>query len=209
MHSLDKSARLHSVSNSAIPMREAKKVETLHRIRACALGLTDAHGLDGWTMDDLADAAQVSRRTLFNYVPGKIDAIIGSGPEFRDEDLVLFRAGGPTGSLVADLAALSQAMLADKEFERDTIAARRRIFTTNPRLAVIAHERFEEVSQTLVDHILAREGAGFGADRARLLVRLLVAIFDSALLQMLADDDPAPLDELFDAAVVTARELLA
>ena len=77
------SARLHFVSESATGLRELKKVETTRRITLCAQRLTDERGLDGFTMDDLAEAAEVSRRTLFNYFPGKVDAVLGAAPSSR------------------------------------------------------------------------------------------------------------------------------
>ena len=73
------SAKLHSVSESAT-LQPSRKVSTAHRITTCAQRLTDQHGLDGFTMDDLAAEAGVSRRTLFNYFPGKVDAVLGPGP---------------------------------------------------------------------------------------------------------------------------------
>ena len=51
--------------------------ETAHHISACSQLLADERGFDGFTMEDLADAAGVSRRTLFNYFPGKADAVLG------------------------------------------------------------------------------------------------------------------------------------
>ena len=39
--------------------------------------LADDRGFDGFTMDELAAAAAVSRRTLFNHVSGKLEAVLG------------------------------------------------------------------------------------------------------------------------------------
>ena len=58
---------MHFMTPSASPTRRER---TLAMIVQRARELTDRHGLDGFTMDDLAEAAGVSRRTLFNYVPG-------------------------------------------------------------------------------------------------------------------------------------------
>ena len=68
------------MTESAISLREQKRWETSRRITLCAQRLTDAHGIDGFTMDELADAAEVSRRTLFNYFPSKTDAVLGEAP---------------------------------------------------------------------------------------------------------------------------------
>ena len=51
--------------------------------------LTQGRGLDGWTMEDLAGAAEVSRRTLFNYFSSKVDAVLGAvGSPIRRRDEV-------------------------------------------------------------------------------------------------------------------------
>ena len=76
--------------------------------------LTDDRGLDGFTIDDLAAAAEVSRRTLFNYYPCKVDAVLGPAPDLDDEVWATFVAGGPGGDLVEDLIVLSRPLLEAK-----------------------------------------------------------------------------------------------
>src|SRR5262245_7061502 len=82
LHYCPRSARLHFVTHSA---SEDRKSSTARRITVCAQRLTDERGFDGFTMDDLAEAAGLSRRTLFNYFPSKADAVLGAGPELDDE----------------------------------------------------------------------------------------------------------------------------
>src|SRR5262245_25184889 len=100
LHYVSRSARLHFVTHSA---NEDRKSSTARRITVFAQRLTDERGFDGFTMDDLAGAAGLSRRTLFNYFPSKADAVLGAGPELDDEFIQEFRVGGPTGDLVEDL----------------------------------------------------------------------------------------------------------
>lgn len=186
--------------------------ETASRIHRSALLLSRDHGLDGWTMDELADSAEVSRRTLFNYVPGKIDAVIGAIPELPDDLVVAFVAGGPSGRLLDDLAVLAHAVLEEKDFDRDTVALRRQVMTAIPRLLPILHERVESLFAEGVDAILAREGTEFGRRRADLVIRVLVSLVDAAILAMLAEDPdpgPRPLAEVFDETLRDARALFA
>jgi AcrR family transcriptional regulator len=206
------------VTHSAIVGREARRRETSRRIVRRAAELTRDRGLDGWTMDDLAEAADVSRRTLFNYFPNKIDAIIGPVPEFPAEAIETFRAGGPHGRLMDDTRVLAHAILDDKQhdLERGTEQLRREILIANPRLLVTVHERFEELNVALVEHILVREGRDFGAERARLFIRLLIALFDACLHAISTelppdaptDARPRPLTEVFDEALDDARLLI-
>ena len=163
--------------------REQQRLETERRITVCAQRLTDEHGLDGFTMDDLADAADVSRRTLFNYFPSKVDAVLGNPPEIAAaRSSATFVAGGPHGDLVDDLGELAAALLDSKGLDREEMERGRRVVLTTPRLIWRAHERFEHITGEFVDLILAREGERVRRGRARLLIRLLVALFDGCLL---------------------------
>ena len=62
--------------------RDTRRAETARRIRWAALELTREKTFDGWTMDELAERAEVSRRTLFNYFDSKADVVLG--PEHDD-----------------------------------------------------------------------------------------------------------------------------
>ena len=189
-------------------LRKQKRWETSHRIARCAQQLTDAHGLDGFTMDELADAAAVSRRTLFNYFPSRLDAVLGEIPELPPAALATFRAGGPHGSLVEDLGTLAKAVLAVKEPDREAMVLSRRVLSGSPRVLAAAHQRFEQITEDFVALILEREGAAFDADRARLAVRILGALFDSALTTFIAGDE-RPVDVLFDRYLTQTRSLFA
>jgi AcrR family transcriptional regulator len=111
--------------------RAQKLEETRQRIVRCAQRLCLDAGFDGFTMDELAAAAEVSRRTLFNYFPSKVDAVLGGAevPDFTSPGLVevaaTFRAGGPHGRLVDDLAEVSRILLAAQPIERESARLRK------------------------------------------------------------------------------------
>src|SRR3546814_20313093 len=96
-------------------------------------------------MDELAEAAEVSRRTLFNYFPGKLDAVLGPGPELGNSHLETFQAGGPTGEFLEDIKVLISELVEVKGFDRAEAEVPRRIFKTNPRLLLAVHDRFHAV----------------------------------------------------------------
>ncbi|MBA2955119.1 TetR family transcriptional regulator [Nocardioides sp. MAH-18] len=194
------------MSESAISLREQKKVATAHRITHAAQVLAEQHGLDGFTMEDLAEAADVSRRTLFNYFASKTDAVLGPEPEVPERDVAAFRAGGPHGTLIDDLAELARTALSTKQLDRPTVERARRLLVSEPRLLAAAHHRFETITADFTDLVLEREGAGFDPARARLLLRLVLALFDVALDAFTAGD--RTLVEAFDDQLAAARELL-
>ena len=195
--------KLHYVIKSATDRR----VLTTDRITLCAQKLTDESGLDGFTMDDLAAAAEVSRRTLFNYFPSKVDAVLGLFPTLDPEAVDVFCAGGPDEDLVHDLRTLVLPLLRTELLERDVLARGRRIMLANPRLIARAHECYIDISAQIVEHIATREGPTFAALRARVAVSVLAALFDSALEEYLVDDDERHFAFHFDESLRTARSL--
>ncbi len=139
-----------------------RKSATTERITLCAQRLTDAHGIDGYTMDDLAKAAEVSRRTLFNYFPSKVDAVLGVWPTLDDDDVDEFRAGGPDHDLLQDLRTMVLPLFESELTDREMLEVRRRMLLGNPRLLIQVHARYESLSAEIVEHIAVREGPTFG-----------------------------------------------
>lgn len=159
-------------------------------------------------MDDLAAAAEVSRRTLFNYFPSKLDAVLGDWPLLDDEDFADFRAGGPQGDLLLDLRTLVVQLLEDEEVDREAVAVGRRILLSTPKLMGLVHQRYEDLSATIIEQVVAREGELFSKARAKVAVTLLAAMLDSALDAFLVDPDDRPIAYHFDESLMTARSLL-
>ena len=188
--------------------REQRRQETARRITRQAQVLTEERGLDGFTMDELADAADVSRRTLFSYFPGKIDAVLGPLPVVSPAAQATFLAGGPTGRLVDDLAVLARDVLDTHGLEREDVERGTRLVTTTPRLLAAVHERFEQLTAGFADLVREREGERVSPAQARLLVRLLVSVFDAALVRFV-DGDERSMPDLFDETLRSARDLLA
>lgn len=186
----------------------APQVATSLRITRCAMRLADEHGLDGFTMDDLAEAAQVSRRTLFNYFPSKVDAVLGDWATLDAAAIEVFCAGGPSGDLVLDLRDLVAPLLDTNDVDRETITLSRRILVANPRLLTAVHHRHEAMSAEVVSHIVTREGAAFNKPRAKVAVALLAAVFHSAIENYLDDRRARTLIHHLDETFITARSLL-
>jgi AcrR family transcriptional regulator len=197
---------MHSMLKSA--NRSASRRATSRHIARCALRLADERGLDGFTMDELADEASVSRRTLFNYFPGKVDAVLGPIPEPPAEALEVFGAGGPHGDLVQDLGELVTAMLAEEELDREDVTRHRRLLLAEPKLMAATHDRMVRLSEQIVEATVAREGPTFRRRRARVAVAVLAALFDASLEDFLTDPRKRGLPHHFQDSLRTARELL-
>jgi len=195
------------MSESAI-VRPDKRQVMAQRITTTAQLLVLEHGLDGFTMEQLAEQVGVSRRTLFNYFPGKDDAILGSPPVIDDETLEAFTAGGPTGNLVEDLAALVLAVLNENPGTREDVARGRRVMRSNPRLVAFAHERLQECVESSMVFIEKREGSAFDRSRVDVAIALVIVCVHLAMDRYLDDDVESHLSSLFTESLGTARDLL-
>jgi AcrR family transcriptional regulator len=191
------------------PSRSARRHANAHRIAVCAQELAAEHGLDGFTMEDLAGKAGVSRRTLFNYFPSKDDAVLGGTPEIDAELAAEFRAGGPTGNLIDDVAVIVRSVLEAKDFTREELARARQVMRANPRLIALAHRRIEESVEAFMDAARVRSGPDFDEHRSKAAVAVMLAVFHVALEQYLSDVRRRSLPELFDQTLQTTRDLLA
>lgn len=120
-------------------LRERKKLRTRDALAAAALRLSAERGFESVTIDEIASAADVSRRTFFRYFPTKEAALF---PDYARR-LARFRAelaAAPAGE--APFATVERAFTAIARVyvrERDEVVAQQRAVDASP--ALIAYER--------------------------------------------------------------------
>src|SRR6266516_1636569 len=81
-------------------LREAKKAQTRQAIAAAAMGLFATRGFDHVTVAEVARAAGVSEKTVFNYFPTKEDLFYDEVPERLEALTDAIRGRGSGQSLV-------------------------------------------------------------------------------------------------------------
>ena len=69
------------MSEEKLSLREAKRLATHMSITDHATRLVMDHGFDAVTVEDICQAAGISRRTFFNYVDSKECAVFGAAPK--------------------------------------------------------------------------------------------------------------------------------
>ncbi len=139
-------------------LRERKKEQTRQRIAAVALRLFTERGYDAVTVNEIADAAEVAKATLFSYFPTKESLVLhGVG----EDDLAGIVAGRPRGlTPLAALRAHYRTFAGEgiAAADLDALLARVRVIFDNPALAGAADGLLYRQRQELTE-VLAQEYA--------------------------------------------------
>lgn len=157
-------------------------------------------------MDELAEAADVSRRTLFNYFPSKVDAVLGPELDLASAALDTFRSGGPHGDLIDDLQALVLTILESEDVDLAAIRRFDRIVHANPALLVHLKERMRRFAALLVGAAVDRPGDGVDPRDVRVAVAVLGSVCEVAITVFI-DDPEQDFPELIGSGIATVRRL--
>jgi AcrR family transcriptional regulator len=173
-------------------LRERKKVQTRAAIADAARALFLERGFDDVTVADVAEAADVSEATVFNYFPTKEDLAFYRMEDFEEEMLEAIRNRQP-GTSVVD--AFGSFVLAPRGFLKaggtgvDPRAVTK-LFTESPALLARERQIFDRYAERLID-IIAEERHTRADDLvplviARALTSLHRAMIDHVRRQVLA-----------------------
>jgi AcrR family transcriptional regulator len=163
---------------TAVGLRERKKEKTRAALVRSALRQFTKRGFDHVTVEDIAQACDVSPRTFFRYFASKEDVL------FADSDIQRARLLGVLASQPADmppLRGLQAAVLtvaADYAEHLEPILLRHRIVAATPCLRTRAAERLQGWEGLVLDELRA---SGRTDGMSELDLRLTVAAVTTAL----------------------------
>jgi AcrR family transcriptional regulator len=100
-------------------LRERKKRATRETILVNAMALFGEHGYDSVTVADVARAAGVSEKTVFNYFPAKEDLVFNEGQARRNALIEAIRTRPPGDSLVDPFRRQTEELIARVELGPD------------------------------------------------------------------------------------------
>jgi AcrR family transcriptional regulator len=153
-------------------LRERKRRQTRERIASAAMTLFLERGFEATTVDDIAAAAEVSKRGFFDYFPTKEDVVAAWQDEFSNALLaaVVARPAKEPLTRVVEEALTSTILDA---INPQTLAIGRLIKTT-PALRARDHLKYAKLEQKLYDALAARAKGKPDQLRIRLLAMVTI-----------------------------------
>src|SRR6202453_3621169 len=207
----------HAVGGHApASLRERKKLATRHDLRRATLSLVAERGFSNVTVEEIAEAANVSPRTFFNYFPSKEAALFGANPELAaaTRDAIVHQAPGePVLTVLRSLMSDQARRVADEVAELgDPMEwlGRMRSARTDPQLHAVHGAQMAAIERSLAEAIAQRLGADVERDPyPGLLAAMATGVFRSSMSFWAASGGTVPLDRLVDLAFAAIASGLA
>lgn len=184
--------------------RDRKKAATRQALHEAALRLALERGPAEVTVDEIADAADVSRRTFNNYFPSKEAAVCHGDVERMRRLIALVAARPGDEDPWTSLVAAARRLVAEADDVDPVWRDHRRRLRRHPALAAYRMAAFGAVERELATTVARRLPAGRDAVlRARVLVARLGAALRVAEEHWL-DDGARPIEAVVRDALAYA-----
>ncbi|MER6694588.1 TetR/AcrR family transcriptional regulator [Streptomyces minutiscleroticus] len=144
-------------NETGMGLRERKKLATWQAIRDAALRLIDRRDFDAVSLDEIAEAAGVSRTTLFNYFASKEAIVLDPAPQDPQLWRSLMDARPERETLWASLQAVHLGYVSTFS---DRLVLQKRLKTVSPTLAASTREHAARFKRELRDWIADRAPSG-------------------------------------------------
>jgi len=187
----------------ALPLRERKKLATRRLLIACSHELFLIRGFRGTTLEDIAESAEVTVRTLLRYFPTKEDLALAL--EQQAFERLRETLSAPRGGETA--LAVWHRFMADLVFEwkRDPSVLEYELFLeTDPSLVGRTLSLVDSYEELLARHIAADFGLDLVGDMTA-WVAAAVAVHGANRLSRLWAAHPEEVDPLDALAAITRR----
>ncbi|SEH03170.1 transcriptional regulator, TetR family [Nonomuraea solani] len=179
--------------------RDRKKLETRAALEQAALTLVAERGLAGVTVEDIAEAVDVSSRTFFNYFPSKEDALIGPSPASAAELREKLEAMPADIPVLEALRRMSRAEAERVQERREQWLLRLKVFEQNPSLLPRLVTSGTETERAITDAVARRAGVEPGTSGyPELATAAAMAAFRVAMIRWSAADGLPELADLVD-----------
>lgn len=178
-----------------LSLRERKKLKTRRSIQEHALRLFLEQGYDATTVEQIAEAAEVSPSTLFRYFPTKEDTVLTD--EYDPVIVESLRAQPPELSPAEALRAmLNEIVGAMYAGDRQRILDRSRFMLSVPSLRARRREQMEEAQRVIGGALAERMDRSPEDFEIRAFSAAVIGVWEMTLLEWLRAEtaaDPLPM----------------
>jgi AcrR family transcriptional regulator len=191
-----------SMDARAIGLRERKKLRTRAQLTDAAIRLFTDRGFDATTVEDIAEAVEVSPRTFFRYFDSKEDVVVrlfdDTGQQLRAMLAARPTEEPPFTAVRAALGSLVQLYTAQAD---RVLAIKRLAFGTSAIRAALL-DRQAQWENGMTDELAVRLGVDPDRDpRPGLVAAVAWAAFSTAVARWVASDGREDLRALVDQAL--------
>ncbi len=189
-------------------LRERKKLATRRSLRRHALDLVAQRGFIHVTVEDIAEAADVSPRTFFNYFPSKEAALFGADPErvAALRERILRQAPGESALTALRQVLVAEARIVTHELSElggdpQDMLRRMKAVRADPHLRAAQSAHMASLECAMAEAIAER----LGTDPARdlypgLLASVAGAVIRATTVFWASSGGAEPLDQLTERA---------
>jgi AcrR family transcriptional regulator len=165
-------------------LRERKKEQTRQLIADTARRLFAERGFEAVTVAEVARAAGVAEKTVFNYFPTKEELFYSRLEAFEEELLAAVRERPPgenilaavRGFLMAQRGVLAMKSPGGDEEATEQLRTVTRVITESPALLARERQVFAQYAQALAALIAEETGARAGAIEPQVVANLLLGV---------------------------------
>lgn len=148
---------------------------TAARLESIAVDLVLQHGLQGVTVDDICERAEVSQRTFFNHFRTKEEAVFGRDFIGLDEKAVRDFLTSGTHDVVADVMRLVIATQV-RHGDRELLLKRKQLIHANPAMISKHMARMRSVREEIGELVYLRIKNAAPADESEAQTRILATV---------------------------------
>lgn len=178
-------------------LRERKKLRTLQTIRREAYRLFAAQGYEATTVDQIADAAEVSPSTFFRYFPTKEDVVLKD--EYDPALVEALRARPPGEPIIESIRhALTDSLGQLLQADHDDLLLRTRLGFTDPALRARSWDEMQRSQDVVAALISERTGRDPDDLDVHCAAAALISVSTAVVRHWVQRDGKADLVALYD-----------
>ncbi|WP_433787354.1 TetR family transcriptional regulator [Actinomycetospora sp. CA-101289] len=182
-------------------LRERKKLRTRHALGAAALELAVRHGLDGVTVEQIAEAADVSPRTFFNYFSSKEEAVVAADVERARATAERLAARPADEPVLVSVRAVVREMVEGADARARDWVRQVRLVRANPALVPHQLAAYAAMEQQFAAVIAERTGLAADDLYPALTAAAVMSATRTATTRWLASDGATDLVAWLDEAL--------